>query len=156
MSREPLVSIIINNFNYGRYVAEAIDSALSQTYQWTEVIVVDDGSSDDSRQVIAAYGDRVTAILKENGGQASACNAGFDVSQGEIVCFLDADDTLLPAAVERAVPLFSGGDVVKVHWPLCEVSKEGKRTGLLIPAAELAEGDLREDVIRRGPLRYVT
>src|SRR5687767_10569881 len=151
MSGEALVSIIINNYNYGRYVAEAIDSALAQTYPWTQVIVVDDGSSDDSRLVIARYGDHVGTILKENGGQASACNAGFDVSQGEIICFLDADDTLFPAAVERAVPLFKGDGVVKVHWPLCEVGKDGKRTGSLIPAAGLAEGDLREDVIRRGP-----
>ena len=156
MNRRPLVSVIINNFNYARYVAEAIDSALAQSYRSTEVIVVDDGSTDESREVIARYGARVTMIFKENGGQASACNAGFDASRGDVICFLDADDTMLPTAVERAVPLFNGEGVVKVHWPLHAVSQSGESSGAVIPAADLAEGDLRDDVIRRGPLRYVT
>jgi glycosyltransferase involved in cell wall biosynthesis len=92
MKQNPLVSIIINNYNYGRFVREAIDSGLNQTYSHKEVIVVDDGSTDDSREIIASYGNGITSVLKENGGQASAFNAGFAVSQGDIICFLDADD----------------------------------------------------------------
>ena len=98
-----LVSLIVNNYNYARYVAEAIDSALAQTWPALEVIVVDDGSTDDSRAVIAAYGDRIRTVFKANGGQGSAFNAGFAVSRGEIVMFLDADDTLYPDAVETVV-----------------------------------------------------
>jgi len=71
------VSIIIDNYNYGRFLGEAIDSALAQTYPHVEVIVVDDGSTDNSREVIAKYGDRIIPVLKENGGQASAFNAGL-------------------------------------------------------------------------------
>src|SRR6476646_282737 len=100
MKTEPLVSILINNYNYERFLKDAIDSALNQTYSKIEVIVVDDGSTDNSRSVIESYQDKVTAIFKENGGQASAFNTGFEASQGEIICFLDADDMFQPEKVK--------------------------------------------------------
>ncbi len=102
----PPVSILINNYNYGRFLPCAIDSVLGQTYGNIEVIVVDDGSTDNSREVIRRYGDRIIPVLKANGGQASAFNAGFRNSHGEIICFLDSDDFYLPAKVERMVNLF--------------------------------------------------
>ena len=99
-------SIVISNYNYGRYLPDAIDSALAQTYADTEVIVVDDGSTDDSRRIIEAYRDRIVAIFKANGGQASALNAGFAASGGEVIVFLDADFDrscflVQPAAIRR-------------------------------------------------------
>lgn len=106
-SAPELVSILINNYNYGRFLRDAIESALTQTYDRCEIIVVDDGSTDDSRQIIESYGDYITPILKANGGQASAFNAGFDRSQGSIICFLDADDTFVPRKIERLVALFA-------------------------------------------------
>jgi glycosyltransferase involved in cell wall biosynthesis len=105
-SKFPVVSILINNYNYGQFLDAAIASALNQTYPHTQVIVVDDGSTDDSRAVMARYGDRIIPVLKENGGQASALNAGFAASQGEIVCLLDADDLFLPNKVAAVVELF--------------------------------------------------
>ena len=104
MTSRPLVTILINNYNYGRFLKDAIDSALNQTYRNLEVIVVDDGSTDDSREIIAAYGNKITSVLKENGGQASALNAGFAASRGEIICLLDSDDSFDPCKVERVVP----------------------------------------------------
>ncbi len=68
MSSSQKVSIIINNYNYGRFLKEAIDSALNQTYSNTEVIVVDDGSTDNSHEIIAEYGKQIIPILKENRG----------------------------------------------------------------------------------------
>jgi glycosyltransferase involved in cell wall biosynthesis len=103
MSHLPLVSILINNYNYGRFLREAIDSALDQTYQNVEVIVVDDGSTDDSRAIIDSYGSRLVTVLKPNGGQASAFNAGLAVSKGEILCFLDSDDVFEQNKVEEVV-----------------------------------------------------
>jgi len=98
-----LVSIIIGNYNYQDYVSAAIESALSQTYTSCEIIVVDDGSTDSSRDAIRSFGDKVKTIFKQNGGQASAFNAGYAASTGDIVCFLDSDDLFLPTKVTRVV-----------------------------------------------------
>ena len=146
----PLVSIIISNYNYKNYLEGAIGSALNQTYSDVEVIVVDDGSTDGSRQLIASYGDRIVVVLKENGGQASACNAGYRVSQGEVVIFLDADDMLLPDAVERVIAGFgSRPGVAKVQYRLRIIDANGRPTGELTPPARLRmhSGDLRQHLI---------
>jgi hypothetical protein len=156
MTARPLVNIIIDNFNYAPFLRAAIDSALVQTYPNLEIVVVDDGSTDDSRRIIASYGDRIVPILKDNGGQASAFNAGFNASRGEIVCFLDADDALAPTAVELAVPHFSNPSVVKVHWPLWETDSRGEMSGKWFPASPLDEGDLLTKTVAQGPLAYIT
>ena len=102
----PLTSILINNYNYARFLPEAIDSALGQDYPVKEVLVVDDGSTDNSREIISGYGDRIVPIFKENGGQSSAFNAGVAASRGDILCFLDADDFFTPDKVSRVVEVF--------------------------------------------------
>lgn len=104
-----LVSVIIVNYNYGRFLRDAIESALNQTYPEVEVIVVDDGSTDNSREIITEYADtgKVIPVFKENGGQASAFNAGFAVASGDVICFLDSDDVFLPNKIDRVVNLLS-------------------------------------------------
>jgi hypothetical protein len=119
------VSVVVVNHDYGRFLEAAIDSALAQSHAATEVIVVDDGSTDDSRDRIAGYRDRVVPVFKENGGQASAFNAGFEASRGEFVLFLDADDLLLPAAAETAALSLSDGEAAKVHWRLWQIDEFG-------------------------------
>ena len=151
MSKLPLASVIVDNYNNRRFLEEAIDSALDQTYPNTEVIVVDDGSSDDSQDVIASYGDEIVPVLKENGGQASAFNASFPTSRGQVILFLDSDDVFYPTAVEAAMGVFGAG-IAKVHWPLREIDEHGENTGKVIPAPVLREGDYRERVIHGGPL----
>src|SRR5215217_2651799 len=141
-----LVSIVISNYNYGRFLGEAIDSALNQTYPHTEVIVVDDGSTDNSREIIESYGDRIIAVLKDNGGQASACNAGFRASKGEVVIFVDADDVLLPDTVGKVVAAFqSRPGVAKVQYRQQVIDASGKFLGDLQPRAAFAmqSGDVR-------------
>jgi glycosyltransferase involved in cell wall biosynthesis len=103
---KPFVSILINNYNYERFVGEAIASALNQTYARIEVIVVDDGSSDNSRRVIESYGKDVLTVFKPNEGQASAFNVGFAKSAGSIVCILDSDDLFLPTKVAEIVDAY--------------------------------------------------
>lgn len=151
-----LASVIINNYNYAPFLRACIDSALGQSYPSLEVIVVDDGSTDDSRAIIAEYGDRVISVMKPNGGQASAFNAGFANSRGDVVVFLDSDDVLLATAVEHAMALFDTPEVVKVQWPLRVIDRNGQATGQIVPGegAALPEGDLRQQVIRNGPSNH--
>jgi glycosyltransferase involved in cell wall biosynthesis len=145
------ISVIINNYNYAQFLRECIDSALAQTYLGVEVIAVDDGSKDDSANIIKGYGSKVIPVLKENGGQGSAFNAGYAASTGDIVLFLDADDVLLPDTIQQCSLLFDIPDVVKVHWPLYFIDKRGNRTGE-IKEPILPEGDFRQIVHRQGPM----
>ena len=145
------VSIIVNNFNYARFLGAAIDSALGQSHADTEVVVVDDGSTDASRDVISGYGDRVTPVLKQNGGQASAFNAGFGAAVGNLVIFLDADDVLYPTAAASAADLLEDDGVAKVHWPLDVIDESGQRTGEVVPRHALPHGDCKHTVIEGGP-----
>ena len=148
-----VVSIVVVNHNYGRFVAQAIDSALAQTHDCVQVIVVDDGSTDDSRFVIERYRDRVIAVLKENGGQASAFNAGFQRVSGSAVIFLDADDVLDRGTAARVAEVFtSRPELAKVHYRLELIDADGRPTGALVPPAglRLPAGDLRE-LIRVHP-----
>lgn len=102
----PRASIIINNYNYRGMVAEAIESGLAQAGPAVEVVVVDDGSTDGSAEVIDGYGDRIRAVYQPNGGQAAAINAGVRASRGEFLCFLDADDWSAPNRVAEVVAAF--------------------------------------------------
>jgi glycosyltransferase involved in cell wall biosynthesis len=105
MNDEVLVSAIIPTFNRGYVVCKAIDSILNQTYKHTEIIVVDDGSTDDTQQMLARYGDRIRVVYQKNSGPSAARNRGITASQGEVVAFLDSDDIWLPTKLERQVSL---------------------------------------------------
>lgn len=132
-----LVSVLVNNYNYDRFLGEAIDSALDQTHPDTEVVVVDDGSTDGSREIIAGYGDRIVPVLKENGGQVSAFNAGFAASRGDLIAFLDSDDAFHENKVARMVEFLSevaaGKEDVLVYHDLELVDAEGASLGRRFP-----------------------
>lgn len=102
------ISVLINNYNYGKYVGEAIASVLSQEHPDFELVVVDDGSTDQSLEVINSFhDDRMKTVTQVNGGQLSAFNAGFLASSGEIICFLDADDMYQPGYLYAVDEFFS-------------------------------------------------
>lgn len=101
MQGKPLVSVIMPIFNTEKYVAEAIDSVLAQTYAHTELICVDDGSTDGTLAILRSYGDRLTVIESpENGGIGSARNLGLAKASGEFISFIDADDVWKPEKLE--------------------------------------------------------
>ncbi|WP_315786694.1 glycosyltransferase family 2 protein [Fischerella sp. JS2] len=105
----PLVSVLVANYNYDRYISETLESVLSQSYQNFEIIVCDDGSTDNSCDVIANYvrkDSRIKLISKQNGGVASALNAAYQKSQGQIICLLDADDVWMDRKLEKVVEAF--------------------------------------------------
>lgn len=101
----PLVSVVIPAWNAAWCVGRAIDSVLAQDFTDFEVIVVDDGSTDDTAGVLAGYGDAIRVVRQANGGMSSARNAGIRASRGRYVAFLDADDWWLPAKLRRQVEL---------------------------------------------------
>jgi hypothetical protein len=125
-------SIILSNFNYAPYLAAAIDSALAVRWPDLEIIVVDDGSTDASREIISAYGSRVTAVFQENRGQREAYAAGFARSRGEMVIFLDSDDLLDPEILQEAARMW-GPQVSKVQVQMQVIDKAGQPTGSIFP-----------------------
>jgi glycosyltransferase involved in cell wall biosynthesis len=132
------VDIVVDNFNYGRFVGEAVESALAQTHAHVNVIVVDDGSTDGSRRILRRYADRVELVFKQNGGQASALNAGLARCRGDVVVFLDADDMLHPAAVSRVAEVFAARpDTVHVPYRLQVVDALGRANGAVKPPLDV-------------------
>jgi glycosyltransferase involved in cell wall biosynthesis len=126
------ISIVITNYNFGSYVGEAISSALEPRWADKEIIVVDDGSTDDSRAVIESFGDSVQRLYKANGGQPSATNVAFPLITGDIVFFLDSDDLLLPRAAEVVVATWDD-KTVKVQFPSILIDHAGSDTGKIWP-----------------------
>jgi glycosyltransferase involved in cell wall biosynthesis len=116
--KKPFVSIVIPCYNAEQYVGEAIQSALDQTYSNREVVVIDDGSSDRSPQIIRSFGDKVRSESGRHRGGSAARNRGVSLARGELVQFLDADDLLHPNKLSRQVPLAEANwaDVVYCDW----------------------------------------
>lgn len=172
---QPLVSILVSNYNYGRFIADSIQSALDQTYSNFELIICDDGSTDDSLRIADEYArrdPRVRLIRKANGGQASGFNAAFAASRGEIIALLDSDDIFLPHKVERIVADFqahpdAGFGVHRIIrmsadlrpqgvWPMSDPLPSGwfgsslLRDGGVLPCTPPTSGlSLRRDVAER-------
>jgi glycosyltransferase involved in cell wall biosynthesis len=113
-----LVSIIIPCYNAERWIGEAITSCLKQTYQPIEIIVVDDGSTDDSRAVLRSFGEMIRWVEGKHGGGSQARNLGFSLSEGQYIQFLDADDYLESEKIERQVSFLeeAGSEVVYSDW----------------------------------------
>jgi glycosyltransferase involved in cell wall biosynthesis len=113
----PLVSIVIPTYNRAGFIGQAVDSALAQTYREKEVVVVDDGSTDNTTAALAQYGRRITVVHQANAGCSAARNRGIDIAQGDIITFLDSDDLWLPNKVERQVSILGkAGETVPCCW----------------------------------------
>jgi hypothetical protein len=144
------VDIVISNHNYGAFVTSAIDSARAQDHADVHVVVVDDGSTDDSRERLSAYADSVDVILQPNRGQAAALNAGLAHCEGDIAIFLDADDVLRPDVAARVVTAFAEDPLaVKVQFRMDVIDSEGRPTGATKPPPHLPmpSGDLRRAAV---------
>ncbi len=143
------VSIVINNFNYGRFLRRAIDSALAQEDENFEVIVVDDGSTDNSLSIARERSDtKLRVVEKPNGGQASAINVGFSMSSGDWIMFLDADDWYVPGALRVLRGEFREG-VAKAHFPLIRFHQGTGEDGGVFPK-NLSKGDVIQQIADTG------
>jgi glycosyltransferase involved in cell wall biosynthesis len=128
MQAKHTISVIITNYNYERYVGGAIDSVLAQTRPADEIIVIDDGSTDRSRERIELYGEKVRAFFQENQGIKAISNTGYRISKGSIVLYLDADDLLYPTALELVEQAYRPG-VAKVQFDLDVINELGNPAG---------------------------
>ncbi len=151
---EPLVSILVSNYNYARYIGESIESALHQTYPNIELIICDDGSTDESVRVIEEFerkDPRVRFIRKKNGGQASGFNAAFAASRGEILSLLDSDDRFLPRKIERIVANFQAHPDAgfNVHRVI-RMSANNTRQGVWPMSAPLPRGWYGSSLLQDG------
>ena len=144
----PKVSVIIPAYNAARYLPEAIDSVLTQTYQDCEIILVDDGSTDDTAEVVSRYGTRVTYVQQSNQGVGAARNTGIDLARGDYLVFQDADDVLLPGKLEvQASFLDQHPDVDAVFSDICPVLARFCRAGT---ASGVSFGAATEAGIKRA------
>ncbi len=143
---EALVSVIIPCFNQAYFLPEAIESALAQTHSRIEVVVVDDGSPDDTAKVVTCYPD-VRYVWQPNRGLGGARNAGFQVSKGEYVLFLDADDRLRPKAIEAHLSCFATHlQVGFVVGDIDNIALDGSY--LSSPRWPLLQGNVYEDILK--------
>jgi glycosyltransferase involved in cell wall biosynthesis len=154
LDEQPLVSILVANYNYERYIGEALDSALRQTYGNFELVVCDDGSTDGSMRVIESYASRDSRIRfarKPNGGHGSALNKAFDLCHGNIICLLDSDDLFLPEKVERVVCLFRREEQagIVIHRVI-HVNENRESQGVWPLYGGLPEGWRGEELLESG------
>lgn len=126
------ISVIIANFNYAEFVGAAIDSALDLDWPDVEVIVVDDGSTDGSGDVIRGYGDRIQAVFQDNATQRVARNRGYELATGDAVIHLDSDDVLRPALARRVASVWRPG-ISKVQVQMERIDDRGDSTGSSFP-----------------------
>ena len=139
------VAVVVPTYQYGHFVGRAIDSALAQTSPPAEVVVVDDGSTDDTADVVGRYGPPVRLIVQANQGVAAARNTGVRASTSPLVAFLDADDAWEPGKLAAQVARWTGEpDLVLVHCGVREVDADGAVTGVRVRGAE---GDVAEDLL---------
>jgi glycosyltransferase involved in cell wall biosynthesis len=145
VTRNGIVSVVIDTYNYGQFVEQAIDSVLAQDFaaERMEILVVDDGSTDDTRARVAKHAERVRYIYKENGGQASAFNCGIAEALGELIFLLDADDYWRPGKLRRIAGLFAEHPEVGMIYHGYEEVEEGSGKRLRV-AAPVLSGFLAE------------
>lgn len=149
----PRVSIIIPTYNYGRFIEESLNSVFAQDYTDYEVIVVDDGSTDDTTRILKHYTDRIRYLRIDHAGVAAARNAGISISDGELIAFQDADDLWMPDSLRRRVDMLDDLPDIGMVFADVRVEKNGE---VLFPSF-LAERKVlqRVDVTREKNDRYV-
>ena len=144
------VSVVIPAFNCERFVAEAIDSVLQQTLPPHEIIVVNDGSTDGTAHVLSGFEPRIRVISQANAGLAAARNAGISVATGYWIGFLDADDTWLPAKLERQLEAASESRIAMVWTDRFNIGERGGLPEVQSQIQEMYAGDIFVDLLLLG------
>jgi len=148
MKPKPLVSVIIPTYNYEQYLARTIKSVLKQTYKNIEIIICDDGSTDNTREIIKKFKHhkKIRCYYQSNQGPASARNLGIKKAKGEFIAFLDSDDYWLPKKIEKQLKIFTKNKQIGLvycfhYW----VNEKGKITG---KKKKSYRGDIWQDLLQ--------
>ncbi|MCL1999469.1 MAG: glycosyltransferase [Turicibacter sp.] len=137
---DKIVSIIMPVYNGSNYLREAIDSALAQTYKNIEILVVNDGSTDNTEEIAKSYGDRIRYFKKENGGVSTALNMGIENMEGEYFSWLSHDDIYYPDRTERLInALYEDGDMKKIAWGTLDFLDENAKIHRYMITDDLAK-----------------
>ncbi|MEG4021723.1 glycosyltransferase [Microcoleus sp. S13C4] len=148
VNRTPLISVIIPAYNGDRYIVQAIESVLAQTFTNLEIIVVDDGSTDRTQQVLQPYFDRIRYIYQENQGVGVARNRACELAHGKFLAFLDADDYFLPSKLEKQLACFDADptlDMVQTGWVI--VDETGREISAVKPWQQASKLDLESFIL---------
>lgn len=148
---DPLISVVIPTYNRGFCIARAIDTVLCQTRTANEVIVVDDGSGDDTREIVRSYGDRVTYLFQRNAGVSAARNAGVRAARGEWIAFLDSDDEWIPEKLELQCSDVTKHPRAIAHMTDCSLG-EGDEDRLSIFGMRGLRSEFERSPMRERPL----
>jgi len=144
-----LVSVVIPNYNYANYVCNAVDSVLEQDYDQIEIIVVDDGSTDNSVEVLKKYGSQITLIQSSNSGAPTARNVGLNRAQGSYIAYLDADDYWHPSKVSKQIALMKSSNANLVY---CQMKILDTDDQVIDTTQETRSGNFRRDFLE-NPIR---
>lgn len=150
----PLVSVVIPTYNRAQYIAETIESVLDQTYEPIETIVIDDGSTDNTSEVVAAYADRIHYVRQANSERGASRNHGLRLARGEYIAFLDSDDLWLPHKAEEGVRyLETHPDVGLLYSDAIQIDSEGRELRRLRargPSGRITERLLERNFVSMG------
>lgn len=153
LKTNPLVTVVLVNYNYGRFLDDSITSVLSQSYSNLELIIVDDGSSDNSREIVTKYNDsRITFVSIDNSGVSNARNKGVCLSRGSLLAFLDADDYWHPMKLEIQIQVMNNFGVDIVYCGVQLVNEVGIEQEILRPRFA---GNLYKHYLRRPGQNFI-
>lgn len=144
------VSVVIPAYNVAATIGQAVDSALAQDFPDKEIIVVNDGSTDSTGEVLRSYGDRIRVIEQDNRGQSGACNVAIGAAQGEYLAFLDSDDYWLPGRIAKTLNAMMPNTAAGLA--LCDFSLADRDTGRILGFARPGRAPTRESIFDSWPV----
>jgi glycosyltransferase involved in cell wall biosynthesis len=144
-----LISVIIPTYNRSHYLREAIESVLNQVYESIEIIVIDDGSTDDTKGVVEKYGERIKYIYQDNAGVTAARNTGTENAKGKFVAFLDDDDIWEANMLQKAIKMLDkAGEEVGVAYVDCRYFRASDRKALFDKGMSQFSGDIFGELLK--------
>ena len=146
-SSAPLVSVIMPSYNTSRYIREAIDSVLMQDYPNKELIVIDDGSTDGTADLVRSYENRLQLITQQNQGAAVARNAGLVAARGEYIAFIDSDDCWLPGKLSAQVHYLQAHPNIGIVFSRCQTWEPDLDGNFVMPCIQETESDQESDIV---------